>query len=215
MDPTVLYNLSYGLYIVGAFKDGRPVGCTINTCFQITSENPSVAVSLNKSNYTLEAIKENKLFSVSIIAEDTDVSIIGRFGFTSSSDTDKYAPTGYDVIGFTPCVRGRFAGRLILEADQFVDCGTHVLVIARVIDTVKGEGVPMTYAYYHNVVKGKEPKTAPTYRAEEAAAAPETKKRRFECEVCHYIAETDGSDLPEDFVCPICGVDRSFFKEID
>ena len=72
----------------------------------------------------------------------------------------------------------------------------------------------MTYAYYHNVIKGKEPKNAPTYRAEEAevAAGP---KRRFECDVCFYVAETDGSDLPEDFVCPVCGVDRSHFHEID
>ena len=27
---------------------------------------------------------------------------------------------------------------------------------------------PMTYAYYHNVIKGKSPKAAPTYIAEEA-----------------------------------------------
>ena len=57
MDPKVLYNLSYGVYIVGAFKDGRPVGCTINTCFQITAKNPVLAISLNKNNFTLEAIK--------------------------------------------------------------------------------------------------------------------------------------------------------------
>ena len=29
MDLKALYNLSYGVYIVGAFKDGRAVGCTI------------------------------------------------------------------------------------------------------------------------------------------------------------------------------------------
>lgn len=64
MDPKVLYNLSYGVYIVGAFKDGRPVGCTINTCFQITAQNPVLAISLNKNNFTLEAIKETGRFSV-------------------------------------------------------------------------------------------------------------------------------------------------------
>ena len=44
MDLKALYNLSYGVYIVGAFMDGRPVGCTINTCFQITSKGPILAV---------------------------------------------------------------------------------------------------------------------------------------------------------------------------
>ena len=81
MDLKVLYKLTYGLYVVGAFKDGRAVGCVVNTCFQITNDVPRVAVALNKNNYTLEAVKENKRFSLSIIAEDTDPSVIGRFGF--------------------------------------------------------------------------------------------------------------------------------------
>lgn len=57
MDTTVLQKLTYGLYILGAFKDGRATGCVINTCFQVTSQNPLLVVSLNKNNYTLEAIR--------------------------------------------------------------------------------------------------------------------------------------------------------------
>lgn len=212
MDLTVLYNLTYGLYVTGAFKDGHAMGCVVNTCFQITSENPLLAVSLNKTNDTLGAIRENKRFSLSILAEDSDPALIGRFGFMHSSETDKYDGFGYEVKDYVPCVNGRFAGRLILEAEQFIDCETHVLVVARLIDTVKGEGVPMTYAYYHNVVKGKAPKSAPTYRAEDDA--PAARKRRFRCDVCGYVAETDGEDLPVDFTCPICKVDRSHFREI-
>ncbi|MDE6126224.1 MAG: flavin reductase [Muribaculaceae bacterium] len=212
MDPTILYKLSYGLYVVGAFKEGRPVGCVVNTCFQVTAEPPVLAVSLNKCNYTLEAIRENKRFSVSILAEDSDPAVIGKFGFFSSRDTDKYADFGFEVKDFVPYVKGRFAGRLILEAERFVDCGTHVVVLARLIDTVEGSGTPMTYAYYHNVIKGKAPKSAPTYRADEDAPQP-SGKRRYECDICHYIVEVDG-ELPDDFVCPVCGVDRSHFKEL-
>lgn len=167
MDLSVLYDLSYGLYVIGAFKDGRPVGCTVNTCFQVTSQNPVLTVSLNKNNFTLEAIKENKRFSVSILSEESDPAIIGRFGFYSSRDTDKYEGFGFSVIDYVPCVNGSFSGRLILEAENYVDCSTHVLVIARLIDTVKGSGTPMTYSYYHNVIKGTAPKNAPTYRAEQ------------------------------------------------
>ena len=53
MDITVLFKLSYGLYVVGAMDEARPVGCIINTCFQVTSQNPILAISLNKNNYTL------------------------------------------------------------------------------------------------------------------------------------------------------------------
>lgn len=164
MDTSVLYNLTYGLYIVGAFIEGRAVGCTINTCFQVTSKNPLVAICLNKNNYTLEAIREHKRFSLSVISEDSDPMLIGRFGFMSSRDTDKYEPFGMEVVDMTPCVKGKFSGRLILTAEQFVDCETHCIVIARQIDTVPGSGKPMTYAYYHDVIKGKAPASAPTFR---------------------------------------------------
>ncbi len=166
MDLKALYNLSYGVYIVGAFKDGRAVGCTINTCFQLTSKGPIVAVSLNKSNYTLEAVKESGRFSVSILSQDTDPMLIGRFGFFSSRDTDKYEGIGYDLIDYVPCVKGTFAGRLILEAYDMVDCNTHTLVLCHLVNAVEGTGIPMTYAYYHNVIKGQEPPTAPLYRKE-------------------------------------------------
>lgn len=232
MDTTVLYNLTYGLYVVGAFKDGRPVGCVINTCFQVTSDNPLLAISLNKANYTLEAIREFKRFSLSIIAEDSDPSVIGAFGFRSSREVDKYEAYGYEVLAGTPCVKGKFAGRLVLEAEQFVDCETHVIVIGRLIDTQQGAGTPMTYAYYHNVIKGKAPKNAPTYRDEStttsesegsSAAVPgnadicdavSVKKRRYECDICGYIAEVDG-ELPDDYICPLCLADRSHFFEIE
>ena len=44
MDITVLFKLTYGLYVVGTFDGERPVGCIINTCFQVTSQNPILAV---------------------------------------------------------------------------------------------------------------------------------------------------------------------------
>ena len=167
MDPTVLYALTYGLYVVGAMDtDGRPVGCIINTCFQVTSQNPRLAISINKDNYTYDVIRRTRRFSLSIIAEDTDPMIISWFGFTTSRDRDKYADFGYELADGVPLVNGIFCGRLILEAEKFVDCGTHFVVIARLSGTVPGNGTPMTYAYYHKVIKGKAPKNAPTYVAE-------------------------------------------------
>ena len=95
---------------------------------------------MNKNNYTLKAIKESRRFSLSIIAEDTDPSIIGTFGFQSSRDADKYANYGFRIFGEAPCVNGKFAGRLILDAINFVDNETHIVVLARLVDTVKGDG---------------------------------------------------------------------------
>mgnify|MGYP001527616549 FL=1 len=72
----------------------------------------------------------------------------------------------------------------------------------------------MTYEYYHKVIKGSAPKNAPTYRSEQESTTV-TKKdvRRFKCDICGYEVESE-TNLPDDFVCPICGFDRSHFKEI-
>ena len=67
----VLRNLSYGLYQIGVMDGQRPCGCIINTVFQVTSENPIVAISMHKDNYTWELIEKENRFSVSILSEKT------------------------------------------------------------------------------------------------------------------------------------------------
>ena len=174
MSSNALYDITYGLYVVGCYSDGKPAGCVINTCFQVTSENPTLAICLNKKNFTLDCIKRNPRFSLSIIAEDTDPFVIS---FRSSRDADKYADFGCEDLDGAPAVKGKFCGRLILDAINFVDCGTHVIVIGKLVTSYPGEGTPMTYAYYHRVIKGKAPKNAPTFRAE-PEPKPEAELRR-------------------------------------
>lgn len=214
MDSNALYNITYGLYVVGCYSDNKPAGCIINTCFQVTSENPRLAICLNKKNHTLDCLKTNPRFCVSIVSEDTDPMVISSFGFRSARDADKYADFGYDEIDGTPAVKGNFCGRLIMDAIDFIDCGTHVIVVGKLVTSYGGSGTPMTYAYYHKVIKGNAPKNAPTYRAESTSTPATTnKKRKFKCDICGYEVESE-TDLPEDFKCPICGFDRSHFKEI-
>ena len=214
MDSNALYNITYGLYVVGCYSDDKPAGCIVNTCFQVTSENPTLAICLNKKNYTLDCIKKNPKFCISIISEDTDPMIISSFGFRSSRDADKYADFGYVDLDGAPAVKGNFCGRLVLDVTDFIDCGTHVIVISKLKDTQDGSGAPMTYEYYHKLIKGSAPKNAPTYRSEQESTTV-TKKdvRRFKCDICGYEVESE-TNLPDDFVCPICGFDRSHFKEI-
>lgn len=45
----------------------------------------------------------------------------------------------------------------------------------------------MTYKYYHEVIKGKAPKNAPTYQAPEKI----TDKETWACQICGYIYEGD------------------------
>ena len=73
----------------------------------------------------------------------------------------------------------------------------------------------MTYKYYHEVIKGKAPKTALTY-IEEKNTGGENGMKKYQCTICGYVydEEVEGTkfeDLPEDWVCPLCGVGKASY----
>lgn len=60
-------------------------------------------------------------------------------------------------------------GYVVCKVIDTMETSSHTVFLGEVIEgEVTGDGrTPMTYAYYHNVIKGKSPKNAPTYIAEE------------------------------------------------
>lgn len=102
MDLKALHKISYGLYIITSRKDGQINGQIANTVFQISSDPPTVAVSINKQNLTNEFIRKSKVFGVSILAQEAPLSLIGQFGFKSGRDIDKFKDINYKS-GTTGC----------------------------------------------------------------------------------------------------------------
>ena len=214
MDLTVLYQVSYGMYVAGAQMDGRPVGGVINTVCQITSENPILSICLNRDNYTYKAIRETGRFSLSILSQETNPNAIAMFGFSSSREKDKFARFDYFVKDGLPYLREKACGYLTCQVLSVTEMETHAVIFARLVDTACGEKLPpMTYSYYYNVIKGKASKNAPTYQAP-APQAPQPEAAgasKWVCDVCGHVYE--GERVPDDYKCPICGMDRSHFKE--
>ena len=173
MNLKALYKLSYGLYIVCSGKDSKVNGQIANTVFQVTSEPPTIAVSINKNNLTHELIKESKVLTVSVISQDTPLSFIGHFGFKSGREIDKLKGINYKT-GDTkaPVITDNTLAYLEARVIQEVDVGTHTIFIGELAgaDVLK-EGEPMTYAYYHLVKRGTTPKTAPSYIEEKKEAS--------------------------------------------
>ncbi|MGI6359064.1 MAG: rubredoxin [Bacillota bacterium] len=226
LDLTVLYQLGYGMYIVGAKGQGKLNAQVANTVFQITSEPATVAVSINKQNLTHQLIEESGAFAVSILSIETPISFIGQFGFKSGRDVDKLAGVNHR-IGETgaPIVLDYALGCMEARVIGSTDCGTHTLFVGQL---VAGErllaGEPMTYAYYHQVKRGTSPKTAPTHIGQPAMAQNAPELKQYTCTICGYVydpAEGDPSNgvkpgtafeqLPEDWVCPLCGAPKSMF----
>lgn len=167
MNESVLWNLSYGVYVVTAWADGKPTGCTANSAMQITAEPPTLAVSINHENYTHSAITDTGRFALNIIGEESDPLLIGKFGFFSGRDTNKFDGVGYRLAANLPVLE-ESCGYIVCEVIDKMETPTHTVFLGK---AVEGEHIkkykPMTYAYYHSVVKGKAPKNAPTYRKED------------------------------------------------
>ena len=165
MNIKALHKLSYGLYIVGSRKGDRLNGQIANAVFQVTSEPPTIAVSINKNNLTHEFIKESRVFSAAVLSQETPLSFIGHFGFQSGRDVDKLEGINYK-IGDTqaPVITDNAIAYLEVKVVQEVDVGTHTIFIGELVgaDVIK-EGEPMTYAYYHQVKRGITPEAAPVY----------------------------------------------------
>lgn len=208
MNTSILRDLSYGVYLIGSKKDGKTVGCIANSVMQITSNPAKIAISINVENYTNNAIEETNEFVCSILPENIDSNVIGTFGFKSSKDIDKYKEIKYTLKDGYPIVDGAI-GYIKCKVVDKLQVDTHTIFIGKVIESAKiTDEEPMTYAYYHKVKKGKSPAKAPTYIEEKE----EKGKKKYICTVCGYVYEAD--ELPKNFTCPICGVDRNMFKEV-
>jgi flavin reductase (DIM6/NTAB) family NADH-FMN oxidoreductase RutF len=160
-----LHSIGYGMYVIGS-KQGELLNAQIaNTVFQITSEPPTIAVSINKNNLTHGFIRESRVFTASVLCQATPLPFIGRFGFKSGRDIDKLDGIGYRM-GKTgaPVVTDNAVAYVEAEVINEVDVGSHTIFIGTVVDTDVFSDEPcMTYEYYHKVKRGTTPKAAPSY----------------------------------------------------
>jgi len=231
MNKGAFYKLSYGLYVITSGEGEKFNGQIANTVFQVTSEPPTVVVSINKANYTHELIRTSRRFAVSILEETTPMTMIGRFGFKCGRDIDKFegiqVKTGKTGV---PIVASHAVAFIETEVISQMDCGTHTLFLGKVVecDILDASAEPMTYAYYHTIKGGKSPKNAPTYQAApQPRPSPSAEKAaRYTCTVCGYIYDpekgdpeekvgpgTRFEDLPPEWICPVCGAAKDKFEK--
>ena len=230
MNHEAFYKITYGLYVVSSTNGSKSNGYVANTVFQVTSKPARFAVACNKDNYTCGLISQSQVFAVSILQQDTKADLIGLFGYKSGLGLDKFASVRHRT--------GQTGAPILLEDSlawfeckvvQTLDVGTHLLFVGEVIDddVIDTSKPPLTYAYYQDVKKGKSPKNAPTYVEPATSAAPSKAplpSEEYVCPACGYVydpavgdpeggipAGTQFEDIPENWVCPVCGVPKSAF----
>ena len=190
IDNTAFYKLSYGLFVLSAKDGAKDNACIVNTVIQISDSPKTIAVAINKNNYTHDMVKKTGVFNASVIDESAPFSVFEKYGFKSGRDTDKFTLSDLEnrasngIVYEKDNVCAVFSAKVIATQD----CSTHTLFIAEVTESsVLSDIAPMTYAYYFANVKPK----------------PQTQKKNgWVCKICGYVYE--GETLPADFTCPLC-----------
>lgn len=203
MNKKALYQLSYGIFVLTANRDGKDNGCITNTAIQLTSDPFRIGIAVNKNNFTHDMIKDTKKLTVSILSQKAEFELIQRFGFQSGRDVDKFA-------GFTGAKRGANDTMIITEGtnaylsawvEQAIDVGTHTFFVAQLTDADVLSDVPSaTYQYYQDYIK-----------PQKVGKTPEG-KTIWRCRICGY--EYVGDELPENYLCPICKHPASDFEKV-
>lgn len=216
MNKNIFRSISYGMYALGVKGENGPSASIVNTVMQVTSSPVNIAVCVNHGNYTNECIKKNGEFSVSVLSEDTSGTIIGALGFSSGRDSNKLLNVKHKVLREgIPVLREDICCWFLCKVVSQVETVTHTVFIAEVISgSEETVGTPMTYDFYHKVIKGKAPKAAPTYQAEDDNNNSEPHSK-YICTICGYVYDDPQNpfeELPDDWVCPICKHPKSVFK---
>lgn len=143
-----LFKISYGLFIISAIDRHKLNGQCANTVFQITSEPATVAIGINKQNYTHQFIEASGLVGISILGKQGH-NLVRKFGYQSGRNTDKFSDVSYRIgASGVPILNDAIAfleGKVVNK----MDCGTHSLFLLDITEgdlTVNAE--PMTYAYF-------------------------------------------------------------------
>ena len=188
--------ISQGMYVVTT----NGGGCIVDAVMQVSAgDNPLIAVSVMKNNYTNELMKNNNKFALSVLGMDVNPEIIKTFGFNSMRDVNKFENIDITEVEGINIINDSL-GYMVCEKVDSIDNDTHTLFIGRLIEAdLFDDDKEMTYGYYQE------------HKDELLKVTTNEGKTAWVCTICGYIYY--GDELPSDFKCPICGVPSNLFEK--
>lgn len=188
--------ISQGMYVLTTI-DG---GCVVDAVSQVSAgDEPLIAVAVMKSNYTNELIKKNSKFAISVLGMNADMEIVKTFGFNSMRDINKFEKVELENVDGVNVIKNSL-GYMICDVIDTIENETHTLFIGKMYEgDVFSDDEVMTYGYYQE------------HKDELLKVKTEEGKTAWVCNLCGYVYY--GEELPDDFTCPICGADKTYFSK--
>ncbi len=200
IDPTALFKIGYGMYVITSNDGKRDNGMIGNTVAQVSNDPSRLIVGINKANYSCEIIQKSGEMNVCTLNEQAPFQVFEQFGFQSGRDVAKFADFDhFDRSGNKLPYLNKYAnGYMSLKVFDTVDTGSHIMFFCDIVESAVLNSVPsMSYDFYRKNVKPR----------------PAEEVKGWVCDVCGYVYE--GEKLPEDFICPLCKHGASDFSKVE
>lgn len=223
MQQDALFAISNGLYVLSAKDQNRYVGSLVDAVSQVAIQPNLLVISCMNNSYTKEVILKTGECALSVLPADVNPFVVANFGFQSSKTVDKWKLVQGLEINGNMYIPQSLAKVALKVTDKHI-YKSHTLFIAEVKEAFDYRNdEPLTYKMYRDEFKNKVMEAFEKYRKtgqvpSEINNQPKGEKtmeeKKWTCIVCGYVYDGDVpfEDLPEDWVCPLCGVGKDQFE---
>lgn len=137
--------LTNGVYIITTKYNDKVNGMTAAWVTRVSFVPPLVLISIGKTRFSHDLIKNSGVFAVNILKEG-QVEIGRHFGFQSGKKVDKFAAIQYDTkVTGSPILRDT-AGYLDCKVVSFFEAGDHTVFLGEVLDaSMDKDAKPLIY----------------------------------------------------------------------
>lgn len=116
-----------------------------------------VAASVNKKCLTHDYISDSKVFTVSIVSDQTPMSVIDKFELKPDRNVNKFTGVKYKH-GQTgvPIILDKTVAFLEVQVNKTVDVETHTIFVGEVVayQVLNSGASAMTSSYYRDLKRG-------------------------------------------------------------
>lgn len=212
MDLEALYKLTHGLYVLGAKDGDRSVGSIVDAVMQVANKPVAIALSCANTSYTKSCIDKTGKFSLSVLCKGIDPFIVANFGFQSSRDVNKWENVACFEQDGLPYLQDNLATFACKVVHSYTLESNTVFVAEVISAQTTKDAEPLTYLDYRSYFKTDVMNSFQQYKQKGKTMSEE---KKWVCTVCGYVydGEVPFEELPDDYLCPLCGVGKEFFVQ--
>lgn len=220
MNPKVLSHLAGAVAAVGVKDENGPNACIASSAALIAGAKPAqaplISLALDSDSHSCACVERERVFTLSVLSEETPATVIGALGFVSGANTGKLENVRHKVLlEGVPVIKEKTCCWFLCQVLEQVSLRGRTVFLAEITaGSDLSAGVPMSVRYYREMLHGSAPRRSPLY------LSPELRRDQlggesFVCTVCGYVYNDPNfgfEELPEDWFCPICHLPKRAFQ---